>query len=164
MQRSKKIDIRGYIGYVDEEDRCPFEKVDNLSVELRKVNEDDETSEATPEVKKIPQSCMFFFVGLERALYEVKVIERQSKTLTSVIFSQRLDLNEDKEINSGVRVVEVNIASNKKTYSDSVNTSMYSPIFLFSMIFIVFQWEYVSSTWRYITSLCSKKKVSSSRR
>lgn len=164
LQRSKKIDIRGYIAYTDEQERCPFEKVENLSVELRKINDDEESSDVTPEVKRIPQTCIFFFVGLERATYEVKVIERQSKTITSVIYSQRLDLNEDREINGGVRTVEVNIQSNKKTYSDSVNTSMYSPIFLFTMIFVIFQWEYVSSTWKYITGLCSRKKVSSNRR
>ena len=76
------------------------------------------------------------------------------------MYDQRIDLSDERGINSGVKIVQVNIATNKKNYNDNVNTSMYSPMFLFTLIIVFFQWEYVSAFIKFVkTPVSSMRKL-----
>ena len=53
-----------------------------------------------------------------------------------------IDLNNDTEINGGVYIMKSNVETHKKISVESLNYSIYSPIFLFLMVMSLLKFEY----------------------
>lgn len=128
------------MSFVDEEDQCPEERVKNIVVELKKIA-DSETEETPVQTKKMLNSCQFIFTKLEKAPYQIKLIEKQGKALTKVISEKVLDLSEDKDINDGVKVYNVNIQKSKSSLQENLNYSIFSPSIIAILLLAMFQWN-----------------------
>jgi hypothetical protein len=143
LQRPKKIDVRGYLNYTQEEDKCPFEKVQNVYVELTKMDDEDESGIKT---HKVSHACQFVYRNLEKKRYNVKVYEKQGKMSPNpkLLLEQVVDLSDEREINGGVKILKLDIERIKRNAGDNLNYTMYSPIFLFAMVFSILKYEYTS--------------------
>ena len=143
LQRPKKIDIRGYISYVHEEDNCPLGKVNNLYVELMKI---DEEEEQVPVTRQVSQTCQIVFRNLEKRKYHLRLYEKQSKgninSNPKLLLENFVDLAEERETTGGVRIVKLDIESAKKVSAESLTYSIFSPIFLFIMVISILKIEY----------------------
>ena len=53
-----------------------------------------------------------------------------------------VDLGEERETTGGVRILKLDIETAKKTAAESLSYSIYSPIFLFIMVFSIYKIEY----------------------
>ena len=138
LQRSKTIDVRAYVKYVDEQDQCPISKAQNVYVELSRPEEGDDKIIKTV---KLSNSCQFVFRNLEKAKYHFKLVERTSK-IEKVINEETVDLSDERDINNGVKILMINIENPKKNMGDNLNYTIYSPIFLFVMILSILKWDY----------------------
>ena len=85
------------------------------------------------------------FVKLEKAQYQVKLIEKQGKALTKVISDEILDLNDEREVNDGVYIHHVKISKNKALSQENLNYSVLSPVFMCFLIFAIFQWKQIKA-------------------
>jgi hypothetical protein len=156
LARPKTVDIRGYLSFVDEEDHCPEDRVKNIVVELRKLG-GAETDNEVVETKKLLLSCQFIYNKLEKAKYQVKLIEKQGKALTKVISDQVLDLTDDKDVNDGVKVHHVKIQKSKTSLQENINNTIFSPLIIALMVIGIFQWDYTVWILQKIGSIVSKK-------
>lgn len=150
LQRPKKIDVRGYLNFTEEEDKCPFAKVQNIYVELTKTDEEEESS-AAMKSKQVNHACQFVYRNLEKKRYSVKVYEKQGKLSPNpkLLLEQTIDLSDEREIAGGVKIQKLNIETNKKNSADNLNYTVYSPIFLFIMVFSILKFDY--TVWIYDT-------------
>ncbi len=142
LQRPKQIDIRGYLNYSEETDNCPFSKVQNTYVELSIADYDDE--DAPIKTKYINNACQFVYRNLEKKRYQVKVFEKQGKMnqYPKLLLEQIIDLSDEREISGGVKILKLDIETVKKNATDNLNYTVYSPIFLFLMVFSILKYEY----------------------
>ena len=147
LQRPKKIDIRGYLNYPDEEDRCPFTKAQNVYIELSKL--DDEEDSSNVKTKFVSNACQFVYRNLEKKRYGVKIFEKQGKMTISpkLILEQTIDLSDEREINGGVKILKLDIERLKRNAGDNLNYTVYSPVFLFMMVFSILKFEYTVWFW-----------------
>lgn len=166
LQRPKKIDIRGYITYPDEEDNCPFSKVQNVFIELSKL--DDEEDSSNVKTKYVSNACQFVYRNLEKKRYSVKVYEKQGKMSPNpkLILEQTIDLSDEREISGGVKILKLDIERIKRNAGDNLNYTIYSPIFLFMMVFSILKFEYTRWIWNNILGFPFKliRKVLGKRR
>lgn len=128
------------MSFVDEEDQCPEERVKNISVEIKKIGETEAYDVQLPS-KKLLYSCQFIHTKLEKAQYQVKLIERQGKALTKVLSDQVIDFSDDKDINDGVYIHNVNISKPKSTLQENANNSIFSPSIIVLILLAFFQRE-----------------------
>jgi len=144
LLRPKKIDIRGYLNYTDEEDNCPFSKLQNSHVELINLDDPNTNEEEKTVIKNINNACQFVFRNIENKRFSLKIFEKQGKMSpnTKLVFEQILDLSNDPEIKNGIRIVKADILNQKKNLVDGLSYSIYSPIFLIFMVisFLKFEW------------------------
>lgn len=165
LQRSKRIDIRGYLNYTDDQYECPLEKMPYTYVELTKPDEDDETP---INVATMLNSCQFIFRNLEKVKYHMKVYEKPTTKAVQgprMIIESTVDLGDERDINNGVKLVILHISKPTSSYGDNLNYTIYSPLFLFALIFAVLKWDYavwifnvfILAPARIIGGLCNKK-------
>lgn len=167
LQRSKRIDIRGYLNYTDEQYECQFEKMPQTYVELTKPYENDENP-----IKIFPMfnSCQFVFRNLEKVKYHMRVYEKPTTKGVQgprMIIESTVDLGDERDINNGVKIVVLQITKPTSSHGDNLNYTIYSPLFLFGIIFSVLKWDY--TVWLFnsfilipvgvIGGLCSKKAL-----
>lgn len=138
LVRPKKVDIRGYLNFADETDTCPEERVKNVHIELQKVNEEEEVE---PEIKKLLLSCQFIFPKLEKAKYQIKIIEKQGKTYSKTLYDNLVDLTDEREVIDGVKTLSVKITKSKGRLQDQLNYSVFSPALICILLFLIFQWD-----------------------
>ncbi len=140
LQRPKKIDVRGYLNYTQEEDKCPFDKVSNVYVELIKMDDEDEAV----RTQKVTNACQFVYRNLEKKRYAVKLFEKQGKMAPSpkLLLEQTIDLSDEREISGGVKILVLDVEKVKRNAGDNLNYTMYSPIFLFAMVFSILKYDY----------------------
>lgn len=156
LARPKTVDIRGYLSFVDEEDQCPEERVKNIVVEIRKLSGTEADSDVV-ETKKLLLSCQFIYNKLEKAKYQVKLIEKQGKALTKVISDKVLDLSDDKDVNDGVKIHLVKIQKSKTSLQENINNTIFSPLIIALMVIGIFQWDYTVRIFKKLLSIISKK-------
>jgi hypothetical protein len=53
-----------------------------------------------------------------------------------------VDLADERDINNGIKILKLNIEKVKRSSGDNLNYTVYSPIFLFMLIFSVLKWDY----------------------
>jgi hypothetical protein len=165
LQRPKKIDIRGYLNFTDDEDMCPFTRAQNSYVELHKL---DEEEDSVPKSKQINNACQFVFRHLDKKRYLVKVFEKQAKANTTpkMLYEYTVDLSDEREINGGVKIMKINIENSKKFAADNLNYTVYSPILLFTLVFCLLKLDYsiwifqnvISKPFTFIGKLFSKRR------
>jgi hypothetical protein len=143
LQRPKKIDVRGYLNYTEEEDKCPFNKVQNVYVELTKADDEEENPNAI-KTKSVSYACQFVYRNLEKKRYIVKVFEKQTKMSPNpkLLLEQTIDLSDDREISGGVKILKLDLETIRKNTADNLNYTVYSPIFLFIMVFSILKFDY----------------------
>jgi len=167
LQKPKKIDIRGYINYTQEEDNCPSTKVPNIYVELTKRNENNESVVVTS--KNLNYACQFLFRNLEKDTYTLKFFEKSTQKQNhppKLFQTSELDLNNDTEINGGVYIMKLNVETNKKISVENLNYSIYSPIFLFLMVMSLLRFDYtvwvvnhaITLPFEILNKLCVRKR------
>lgn len=155
LTKPSKIDVRGYVTFTDEVDKCPSDRIKNLQVELLKINENEEEH---PEIIKMPFTCQFTFTKLQKAQYNIKVIENQVKTYSKTIFESTLELDDDKEISEGIKNLNIDISKSKGGIQDHLNYSILSPSLICILLFIIFQWDYSLVLFNTFTGIFTKKK------
>lgn len=155
LTKPSKIDIRGYVSFENEVDKCPEERIKNMQVELLKVNENEEEH---PVIIKMPFTCQFTFTKLQKAQYSIKVVENQVKTYSKVLFESALDLDDDKEITEGIKFLNVDISKSKGGMQDHLNYSILSPSLICILLFVIFQWDYSLVIFNSITGLFKSSK------
>ena len=109
----------------------PFSKVPNIYIELSKIENNENVVITT---KTINFACQFLFRNLEKDKYILKFYEKPGpkQNHPPKLFQQNeIDLNNDTDTNGGVYIMKVNVETHKKISVDSLNYSIYSPIFLF---------------------------------
>lgn len=141
LQRPKKIDVRGYLNYSEEEDKCPFSKVQNVYVELTKADDEEENP---VKAKPVSNACQFVYRNLEKKRYIVKIYEKQGKMSPNpkLLLEQTIDLSDEREISGGVKILKLDIETKRKSNADNLNYTVYSPIFLFIMVFSILKFDY----------------------
>ena len=165
LQRSKKIDIRAYLNFTDEEENCPLDKINYEYVELTKPDEDDEHI-----IKVIPVSnaCSFVFRNLDKVKYHLKILEKKGKIEQNsrLISEVTVDLSDERDIYNGVKIVNLNISKVKGKNTDSLNYTIYSPLFLFLLICAILKWDFTLKVIDFcvvkpldlIAGVCDKRK------
>jgi len=152
LQRPKKVDVRGYLNYTGEVDDCPLSKVKDAYVELFKVDEEDQ---AVLKSIGVSLSCQFVFRHLENMRYTIRVYEKAQKgnTIPKLLTEASFDLTDDREINGGVKILKLNVDKVKRNNSDNLNYTIYSPIFLFLMVFSILKYDYTMWVFNNILAL-----------
>ena len=121
----------------------PASKVVNVNIELSKIGENNET--VIIATKSLNYACQFLFRNLEKDKYTLKFFEKPGpkQNHQPKRFKQHeIDLNNDTEINGGVYIMKSNVETHKKISVESLNYSIYSPIFLFLMVMSLLKFEY----------------------
>jgi len=103
-------------------------------------------------------SCQFIYPKLEKAQYQVKLIEKQGKVLTTVLSDQILDLNDEMEVSDGVRLHMVNISKKKNSATENISHSIFSPTVLVIIILMLFQWKSVIWAFNYFMDAFVNRK------
>jgi hypothetical protein len=87
--------------------------------------------------------------NLEKKRYSVKVYEKQGKMSTNpkLILEQTIDLSDEREISGGVKILKLDIERIKRNAGDNLNYTIYSPIFLFMMVFSILKFDYTKWFW-----------------
>ena len=165
LQRSKKIDIRTYINFTDESENCPLDKINYEYVELTKPDEDDEH---VIKVIPISNACSFVFRNLDKVKYHMKILEKKGKVEQTprLISEVTVDLSDERDINNGVKIVNLNISKVKGKNGDSLNYTIYSPFFLFLLICSILKWDFTLKVIDFVivkpldivTGFCDKKR------
>lgn len=155
LTKPTKIDVRGYVTFADEIDKCPADRIKNLQVELLKINENEEES---PVIIKMPLTCQFTFTKLQKVQYSIKIVENQVKTYSKTLYESTLDLDDDKEINEGVKNLNIDISKSKGGMQDHLNYSILSPSLICILLFVIFQWDYSLVIFNTISGIFTKKK------
>ena len=137
LQRSKTIDVRAYLRYVNETEMCPLSKAQNIHVEMSKPDEGDEHILKTV---KLSNSCQFVFRNLQKTKYHFRVIEKINN-IEKQIYETTVDLSDEREISNGVKTLLIDIEKSKKNIGDNLNYTIYSPLFLFIMILAILKWD-----------------------
>jgi len=144
LTRPKTIDIKGYITFLDGEDKCPEDRAKNIFVEVTKLGGNDGIDEQLPN-KKLLLSCQYIYTKLEKGEYLVKVIEKQGKAMTKIISQEVFNLNDDAEISDGVKVHDIKIERNKGNMQENLNQGIFSPTIIVILILAMLQWNYTVS-------------------
>jgi hypothetical protein len=147
LQRPKKVDIRGYLNYVDEkEDKCPFNKVESAYVELTKLDDEEDSNVLT---KQVGNACQFVFRNLIKKRYQIKIFEKLNKANSNpkLLYEKTIDLSDEREISGGVKILKIEIETFKKSVSENLNYTIYSPILLFALVFSLLKYDY--TVWIY---------------
>ena len=137
LQRSKTVDVRAYLRYVNETEMCPLSKAQNIHIEMSKPDEGDEHILKTV---KLSNSCQFVFRNLQKTKYHFRVIEKLN-TIEKQIYETTVDLSDERDISNGVKTLLVDIEKSKKNTGDNLNYTIYSPLFLFIMILAILKWD-----------------------
>ena len=137
LQRSKTVDVRAYLRYVNETEMCPLSKAQNIHIEMSKPDEGDEHILKTV---KLSNSCQFVFRNLQKTKYHFRVIEKVN-TIEKQIYETTVDLSDERDISNGVKTLLVDIEKSKKNTGDNLNYTIYSPLFLFIMILVILKWD-----------------------
>ena len=129
------------MNYTEEEDKCPFAKVQNVYVELTKLDDEEDTGIKT---KTVSNACQFVYRNLEKKRYGVKVYEKQGKMSPNpkLLLEQTIDLSDEREISGGVKILKLDIEKIKRNAGDNLNYTLFSPILLFMMVFSILKFEY----------------------
>ena len=152
LNKPKKVDLRGFLSFSDEEDKCQTERVKNIRIELKELNENEE-KEAT--VKKMPFTCQFVLPKLDKTQYSIRLIEKQGATYTKTIYENTLDLNDDREVIDGVKLLEIKLTKSKGSLQDHLNYSIFSPAFICIMLLLFFNGKNLyDSLKHFLPSLC----------
>ena len=137
LQRSKTIDVRAYLRYVNETEMCPLSKAQNIHVEMSKPDEGDEHILKTV---KLSNSCQFVFRNLQKTKYHFRVIEKINN-IEKQLYETTVDLSDEREISNGVKTLLIDIEKSKKNTRNNLNYTIYSPLFLFIMILAILKWD-----------------------
>ena len=90
-------------------------------------------------------ACQFLFRNLEKDKYTLKFFEKPGpkQNHQPKMFQQHeIDLNNDTNITGGVYIMKTNVETHKKISVESLNYSIYSPIFLFLMVMSLLRFDY----------------------
>lgn len=166
IKKSKRIDIRGYLDFVDELDNCPEERVKNIQLELTKISDENSEDSNSSEInenqnnylpKKISLTCQFVYTKLEKSMYNLRIIEKQGKSYNKVLYDNILNLKDYKDIKNGTKTVLVNIKKSKGTLQDHLNYSIFSPAMICIILFVILQWDTSISFYKKIKSFFVRK-------
>jgi hypothetical protein len=124
--------------------------VQNAYVELTKLDEEEE--EAKVVSKPLNNACQFVYRNLENKKYNIKVFEKQGKMspIPKLIFEKNIDLNDDVEINNGVRILRVDVENQRRNLGDNLAYSIYSPIFLILMVVSLLKFDWAVKVFNYM--------------
>lgn len=67
-----------------------------------------------------------------------------------LIYEKNIDLNDDVEINNGVRILKVNVENQRRNLGDNLAYSIYSPIFLIFMVVSLLKFEWAVKVFNYM--------------
>lgn len=59
-----------------------------------------------------------------------------------LILEQTIDLSDEREISQGVKILKLDIEKVKRNQGDNLNYTIYSPMFLFLMVFSILKYDY----------------------
>jgi len=124
--------------------------VQNAFAELTKLDEEDEEGKVV--IRPLNNACQFVYRNLENKKYNIKVFEKQGKMSPNpkLIFEKKIDLNDDVEINNGVRILRVNVENQRRNLGDNLAYSIYSPIFLILMVVSLLKFEWAVKVFNYM--------------
>jgi len=124
--------------------------VQNAYVELTRLDEEEEEGKMVS--RPVNNACQFVLRNLENNKYNIKVFEKQGKMSPNpkLIFEKNIDLNDDVEINNGVRILKVNVENQKRNLGDNLAYSIYSPIFLIFMVVSLLKFEWAVKVFNYM--------------
>lgn len=122
----------------------------NTYVELIKLDEEEEEGKIV--TKPINNACQFVYRNLENKKYNIKVFEKQGKMSPNpkLIYEKNIDLNDDVEINNGVKILRVDVENQRKNLGDNLSYSIYSPIFLIVMVVSLIKFEWAMKGFNYM--------------
>ncbi len=94
--------------------------------------------------KQVSNACQFVFRNLDKKRYQIKVYEKQVKVSPNpkLLYDKTIDLSDEREISGGVKILKIEIESFKKSVSENLNYTIYSPILLFALVFSMLKYDY----------------------
>ena len=113
---------------------------------------DEEEEEGKVVTKPMNNACQFVYRNLENKKYNIKVFEKQGKMSSNpkLIYEKNIDLNDDVEINNGVRILKVDVENQRRNLGDHLSYSIYSPIFLIFMVATLLKFEWAVKVFNYM--------------
>jgi hypothetical protein len=104
----------------------------------------DDEEDTSIKAKSVSNACQFVYRNLEKKRYQVKIYEKQGKMSSNpkLLLEQIIDLSDEREISGGVKILKLDIEKMKRNAGDNLNYTVYSPIFLFMMVFSILKFEY----------------------
>jgi len=89
---------------------------------------------------------------LENKKYNIKVFVKQGKVSPNpkLIYEKNIDLNEDVEINNGVRILKVDVQNQKRNIGENLSYSIHSPIVLIIMVISLLKFEWALKIFNYM--------------
>jgi hypothetical protein len=104
----------------------------------------DDEEEHAPLTKQVSNACQFVFRNLDKKRYLIKIYEKQVKNSSNpkLLFEKTIDLSDEREISGGVKILKIDIETFKKTVSENLNYTIYSPILLFALVFSLLKYDY----------------------
>lgn len=158
IRKPEKIDIRGHLMFYDKDENsvCLLDRIKNFRVEL--YDFDSENEEKPPVQKGVLSSCMFIYKSLEKKKYKIKVVDQQGKTYTKVYYDEIVDLLNDKDIEEGVKKIIILANKVNENASDNLNYSVFSPILICLLLFVIFNWELSTRAIEYFKETFMKEK------
>lgn len=137
----------------------------NVYVELTKADDEEDNA---PKTKQVNHACQFVYRNLEKRRYLIKVYEKQGKLSANpkFVMEQIIDLSDEREISGGVKILKLDIETLRKVSVDNLNYTIYSPIFLFTMVLSLLKLDYtiwifnnvILVPFRIINKLFSKRR------
>ena len=70
-----------------------------------------------------------------------------------MIYEKNIDLNDDQEINNGVRLLKVNVETKRRNLGENLSYSIYSPIFLILMVASLIKFDWAIKGFNYMMTV-----------
>lgn len=70
-----------------------------------------------------------------------------------LIYEKNIDLNDDVEINNGLRILTVDVENQRRNAGDNLAYSIYSPIFLILMVVSLLKFEWAVKVFNYMMTV-----------